>query len=576
MKRIIAAILSFCIVGEALPAMHHSEFNGAITANSADNEMTIVDGKLTSMPNKPNIVVPDNVSDIECSVPKNVRTVYCPASVKTINIQQYHYRYWTDDQSSGNLKSVTVLNPDCKVSVTNFNSHMDSEYTMPISGYTGIIRQKGHEAKGYYYPIGDTSFSCEGEIGDLITYKIDSSYNMTLSGKGTMQNKVNSLYNNHYLKELSYGIESLSIGSGITYICGFEDFVELDTVKIPDTVSVIGERAFTNCTKLTTLNIPNSVLSIEAEAFRGCSELSSFILPERLRSIGKNAFSGCDCKGALTIPASVKSIGEGAFANCSGLKSITLRNPDCNLSGDILDSSFTGTVYGYEGSTAQIYSEKYGYKFEPIQTNEDENTSGGIVKKSLLRTTKGLNVDFYAKLGNDVATAYIEGEDGIVAITDFDDKKVTDVEDTGLYRLSYVTKPERTGSPIKLRLVDKDGNELPLSSTDSNVKASANLATIALDDYVKKHYSGTDAKAPWLGDPMCDNVFSADDASYALRLYTKLAGGTTNATALEMSACDVNGDNKLTADDASLILRYYTKLSSGQVIDKYEYFKNPT
>ena len=75
---------------------------------------------------------------------------------------------------------------------------------------------------------------------------------------------------------------------------------------------------------------------------------------------------------------------------------------------------------------------------------------------------------------------------------------------------------------------------------------------------------------------MCDNVFSADDASYALRLFTKLSGGAETATAFEMSACDVNGNGVLSADDASLILRYYTKVSSGQTIDKYEYFKNPT
>ncbi|WP_298529692.1 leucine-rich repeat protein [uncultured Ruminococcus sp.] len=356
MKKVIAAVMALCIVGGTIPSARQYAPESIITASAADDEMTIVDGKLTSMPNKPNIVVPDTVTEIDCSVPEKVRTIYCPASVEKIRMSQYHNRHWSsDDNSSGNLKSVTVLNPDCIVSVTNYNSYQDFELTMPTSGYTGIIRQKGHEANGCYYPIGDASFSREGEIGDLITYKIDSSYNMTLSGKGTMKFKG--------IGTLGYGIESLSIGSGITCICGFEDFVELDTVKIADSVVVIGEQAFKGCTKLTALNIPKSVLSIEDEAFSDCSELSSFSLPEKLRSIGKNAFKGSGCKGALTIPASVKSIGEGAFANCSGLKSITISNPDCDLSGDILDSSFTGTVYGYAGSTAQVMAAKYGHEF---------------------------------------------------------------------------------------------------------------------------------------------------------------------------------------------------------------------
>lgn len=355
MKKVIAAVMALCIVGGTIPSARQYAPESIITASAADDEMTIVDGKLTSMPNKPNIVVPDTVTEIDCKTPEKVRTIYCPASVKNIKISQYYNRYWTDDSGSGNLKSVTVLNTDCTISVTNYEGYADFDCNMPISGYTGIIRQKGHEVKGYYYPIGDASFSREGEIGDLITYKIDSSYNMTLTGKGIMKFKG--------IGTLGYGIESLSIGSGITCICGFEDFVELDTVKIADTVIIIGEQAFKGCTKLSALNIPKSVLSIEDEAFSDCSELSSFSLPEKLRSIGKNAFKGSGCKGALTIPASVKSIGEGAFANCSGLKSITISNPDCDLSGDILDSSFTGTVYGYAGSTAQVMAAKYGHEF---------------------------------------------------------------------------------------------------------------------------------------------------------------------------------------------------------------------
>lgn len=355
MKKVIAAVMALCIVGGTIPSARQYAPESIITASAADDEMTIVAGKLTSMPNKPNIVVPDTVTEIDCKTPEKVRTIYCPASVKNIKISQYYNRYWTDDSGSGNLKSVTVLNTDCTISVSNYYTS-DADYSSIIRGYTGIIRQKGHEAKGYYYPIGDASFSREGEIGDLITYKIDSSYNVTLTGKGAIQGVPIENY-------LRYGIESLSIGSGITCICGFEDFVELDTVKIADTVIVIGEQAFKGCTKLTALNIPKSVLSIEDEAFSDCSELSSFSLPEKLRSIGKNAFKGSGCKGALTIPASVKSIGEGAFANCSGLKSITISNPDCDLSGDILDSSFTGTVYGYAGSTAQVMAAKYGHEF---------------------------------------------------------------------------------------------------------------------------------------------------------------------------------------------------------------------
>ena len=56
MKKVIAAVMALCIVGGTIPSARQYAPESIITASAADDEMTIVDGKLTSMPNKPNMI----------------------------------------------------------------------------------------------------------------------------------------------------------------------------------------------------------------------------------------------------------------------------------------------------------------------------------------------------------------------------------------------------------------------------------------------------------------------------------------------------------------------------------------
>ena len=116
---------------------------------------------------------------------------------------------------------------------------------------------------------------------------------------------------------------------------------------IPNTVTAIGDDAFSGCSGLTGVTIPNSVISIGESAFYGCSGLADVTIPNSVTTIGSWAFSGCDaltnviisnsvtainsyvfndCIGltSVTIPNSVTSIGDGAFSSCSSLTSLTI------------------------------------------------------------------------------------------------------------------------------------------------------------------------------------------------------------------------------------------------------------
>lgn len=76
------------------------------------------------------------------------------------------------------------------------------------------------------------------------------------------------------LREIYFGDGVTSIGGYSAPSGTFEDCSLLQSVMIPDSVSVIGTAAFKNCTSLETAIIPGSVTEIADDAFDGCDNLT--------------------------------------------------------------------------------------------------------------------------------------------------------------------------------------------------------------------------------------------------------------------------------------------------------------
>ena len=106
----------------------------------------------------------------------------------------------------------------------------------------------------------------------------------------------------------SYDGEAYSIG---TVFRG----TKITSIEIPNSVTSIGDDAFSGCTSLTSIEIPNSVTSIGSYAFSGCTSLTSIEIPNSVTSIGDNAFQNCTRLASIEIPNSVTSIGSYAFDN---------------------------------------------------------------------------------------------------------------------------------------------------------------------------------------------------------------------------------------------------------------------
>ena len=117
------------------------------------------------------------------------------------------------------------------------------------------------------------------------------------------------------------GLTSVTIGNGVTSIGSdaFAGCTRLTSVTIGNSVTSIGSDAFAGCTGLTSVTIGNSVESIGSYAFSGCTGLTSVTIPDSVTSIGESAFSGCTGLTSVTIPDSVTSIGSDAFYGCTNL-----------------------------------------------------------------------------------------------------------------------------------------------------------------------------------------------------------------------------------------------------------------
>ena len=95
------------------------------------------------------------------------------------------------------------------------------------------------------------------------------------------------------------------------------------SLTIPNSVTTIGEEAFSNCRELKgSLTLSNSLKTIGNKAFYNCNSLNgSLTIPNTVTTIGISAFGLCTgFNGSLTIPNSVTTIGSSAFSNCQGFK----------------------------------------------------------------------------------------------------------------------------------------------------------------------------------------------------------------------------------------------------------------
>ena len=170
-------------------------------------------------------------------------------------------------------------------------------------------------------------------------------------------------------------LTSVIIPNSVTIICDRAFFLcnSLKTIDIPNGVTTIEDNAFSSCGGLMTVSISESVTDIANNVFEYSSKLTEinvaegntkyssengilfskdkktilrypvgktatmYSIPESVTTIGEIAFKDCNKLSAVTIPNSVKAIGESAFRSCSGLKSIIIPESVTSIGNSVFE-----------------------------------------------------------------------------------------------------------------------------------------------------------------------------------------------------------------------------------------------
>ncbi len=196
-----------------------------------------------------------------------------------------------------------------------------------------------------------------GMNGDNLTWVLDSTSTLTISGKGMMPG---SMLGNAPWNKYRTALQRVIIEDGVTSIgsSAFANCYNLLSVEIADSVTLIMSGAFAAAIKLDRVEIPASVTNIVSGAFSGCTSLleisvdpdnkyfcdqdgvlfdknmytlicypagkrdTAYTIPETVTLIEEYAFSYCEYLTEVENNNSVAHIWENAFSNCSELASV--------------------------------------------------------------------------------------------------------------------------------------------------------------------------------------------------------------------------------------------------------------
>ena len=168
--------------------------------------------------------------------------------------------------------------------------------------------------------LGDSLFRYEGKIETVVI-------------PDTVQSIGTGLF------ESCRSLKNIKFSTAITDIprYTFSECKSLESFVIPTHITNIDSEAFSN-SGLKSINIPDMVTFLSAKEyssstektevsgniFFGCKNLETVRLPASMTAIGRSMFSGCESLRSITLPEGITEIGERAFAECSSLIELTI------------------------------------------------------------------------------------------------------------------------------------------------------------------------------------------------------------------------------------------------------------
>jgi len=194
------------------------------------------------------------------------------------------------------LAEIRVIRHDSSLGIAGSGSghintvaEIDGEYYLAEAGFSGEKPRMYQVTK-----IGSRPYTVtekEGTAGFRRYYGFETAFSIPKEADGLPVTSIGSYaFSTKQLTDYSRN------NSKLCYQFWKWDFSRVTAVEIPDTVTVIQPAAFM-CSKLTAVTVPKSVTVLPKNTFYYSEDLAAVRLPASLTEIGENAFGDC---GALT------------------------------------------------------------------------------------------------------------------------------------------------------------------------------------------------------------------------------------------------------------------------------------
>lgn len=194
-----------------------------------------------------------------------------------------------------------------------------------------------------------------GICGDNLTWTLDDTGTLTISGTGPMLNYAYSAYQKATTpwQSQAASIRKILVEEGVTTLGSYAFYYcAVQQVSLPESLTAIGSYAFEGCRQLESVQIPAAVTGINRNAFNGCGGLTGVYITDLAAWCGisfANEYANPLCYGknlylngapatAPVIPETVTRLGDYVFYGAKNLQTVTLPDTLTQVAG----TAFTG------------------------------------------------------------------------------------------------------------------------------------------------------------------------------------------------------------------------------------------
>ena len=255
------------------------------------------------------ITIPKQVTKIEKETfSKCTNLTNITISEGVTNIKEM--AFWKCD----NLKSITL--PETITSIAS--SAIPKNVIIFAKADSEAHRYAEESEQGYLLEGEPKIYETNYEIKEEETWDISENRDESIKATWTLADKTLTIRGSGNMKNWEYNSNEDWHNTQYTNI--------IENIVIDDTITNIGEYAFSKCSNVKDIKIPEGVKNIKKSTFEECSRLESITIPKGVTSIENMAFYGCSSLVNITIPEKVINIGI-AFNKCESLEQIEV-NPE--------------------------------------------------------------------------------------------------------------------------------------------------------------------------------------------------------------------------------------------------------